>query len=244
MPTNTSNITASFLNNSDGTAIPLANLSRVLNLTVTWTATLGTLSGQQTTIQPGTGTATALFTSNGTAGVATVDAQVDNIPLADANARATITVNAASVAPTGAWGTTTICNGASTMLTVDGGVKGTGYSTQWFSGSCGGTLEFTGDVFTTPALTTTTTYHVRYTGFCNTTTCATVTVTVLPPVSYGSLINPGVSHLVISQVYGGGGNTGAPFTHDFIEIFNPTASPVNVNGWSVQYASAAGTTWV
>src|SRR6266566_2816917 len=45
--------------------------------------------------------------------------------------------------------------------------------------------------------------------------------------------------LVISQVYGGGGNTSAPYQNDFIEIFNPQASPVNMTGWSVQYASAA-----
>ena len=31
----------------------------------------------------------------------------------------------------------------------------------------------------------------------------------------------GTSSLVISQVYGGGGNLGATLTHDFIEIFNP-----------------------
>jgi hypothetical protein len=28
------------------------------------------------------------------------------------------------------------------------------------------------------------------------------------------------SKVVISQVYGGGGNTGATYTHDFIELFN------------------------
>ena len=49
--------------------------------------------------------------------------------------------------------------------------------------------------------------------------------------------------LVISQVYGGGGNTNAPVTHDFVELFNPGAQPVDVAGWSVQYASAAGTSW-
>lgn len=50
-------------------------------------------------------------------------------------------------------------------------------------------------------------------------------------------------HVVISQIYGGGGNSGATLTNDFIELFNPTGQPVNVTGWSVQYASAAGTTW-
>jgi uncharacterized protein len=49
------------------------------------------------------------------------------------------------------------------------------------------------------------------------------------------------SGLRISQVYGGGGNTGAPYTHDFIEIFNAGDSPVSLDGLSLQYASATGT---
>jgi DNA/RNA endonuclease G (NUC1) len=49
--------------------------------------------------------------------------------------------------------------------------------------------------------------------------------------------------LVISQVYGGGGNSGATLKNDFIEIFNPTATAISVAGWSVQYASNSGTTW-
>src|SRR5690242_21740643 len=49
--------------------------------------------------------------------------------------------------------------------------------------------------------------------------------------------------IVISQVYGGGGNAGATFKNDFIEIFNADGATVNLTGWSVQYASAAGTTW-
>lgn len=47
-------------------------------------------------------------------------------------------------------------------------------------------------------------------------------------------------HVVISQVYGGGGNAGAPYTNDFIELYNPTSAPVSLAGWSVQYASAKG----
>ena len=49
--------------------------------------------------------------------------------------------------------------------------------------------------------------------------------------------------VVVSQVYGGGGNTGATYTHDFIELFNRGSSDVSLNGWSVQYASTAGTSW-
>src|SRR6187399_526074 len=51
------------------------------------------------------------------------------------------------------------------------------------------------------------------------------------------------SNLVISQVYGGGGNAGAFYKNDFIEIFNRGTSPVNVTGWSVQYAASTGSTW-
>jgi uncharacterized protein len=51
------------------------------------------------------------------------------------------------------------------------------------------------------------------------------------------------SPLVISQVYGGGGNTGATLTHDYIELFNRGTTSMSLAGWSVQYASAAGSTW-
>lgn len=49
--------------------------------------------------------------------------------------------------------------------------------------------------------------------------------------------------VVISQVYGGGGNSGAAYMNDFIELFNRGTSSVNLTGWSVQYASATGTSW-
>lgn len=49
--------------------------------------------------------------------------------------------------------------------------------------------------------------------------------------------------IVISQVYGGGGNAGAVYKNDFVELFNPTTAPISVTGWSVQYTSAAGSTW-
>lgn len=46
---------------------------------------------------------------------------------------------------------------------------------------------------------------------------------------------------MISEVYGGGGNSGAQFKNDFIELYNPTDAPVDLTGWSVQYRSGTGT---
>lgn len=51
---------------------------------------------------------------------------------------------------------------------------------------------------------------------------------------------PAGDAVVLSEVYGGGGNSGATFTHDFIELFNPTEAEVSLDGWSVEYFSAGG----
>jgi hypothetical protein len=49
------------------------------------------------------------------------------------------------------------------------------------------------------------------------------------------------ANIVINQVYGGGGNSGATYKNDFIELYNNENSPVNLSGWSLQYQSATGT---
>jgi hypothetical protein len=51
------------------------------------------------------------------------------------------------------------------------------------------------------------------------------------------------SDLVVSQVFAGGGNAGASFTNDYVELFNRGNSAVDLSGWTVQYATAAGTAW-
>jgi len=51
------------------------------------------------------------------------------------------------------------------------------------------------------------------------------------------------AQVVISAVYGGGGNAGATVRNDFIELRNRTNAPVNVTGWSVRYAAATGSNW-
>jgi DNA/RNA endonuclease G (NUC1) len=47
--------------------------------------------------------------------------------------------------------------------------------------------------------------------------------------------------VVISQVYGGGGNSGATYNRDFVELFNAGDVEQSLTGWSLQYASATGT---
>ena len=45
------------------------------------------------------------------------------------------------------------------------------------------------------------------------------------------------SNVVVSQIFAGGGNAGATYTNDFVELFNRGAAAVNLTGWTIQYAS-------
>ena len=65
-----------------------------------------------------------------------------------------------------------------------------------------------------------------------------VAVLLAAPFARGATAN-----VVISQLYAGGGNSGATFTNDFVELFNRGSSAVDLTGWTVQYASAASTSW-
>ena len=46
--------------------------------------------------------------------------------------------------------------------------------------------------------------------------------------------------VVINEVYGGGGNSGAPFNKDFVELYNNGAAPVSIAGATIEYASTSG----
>jgi hypothetical protein len=61
---------------------------------------------------------------------------------------------------------------------------------------------------------------------------------LLPAAAHAS-----ASGVVVSQIYGGGGNAGATFRNDYVELFNAGSGTVDLSGWTVQYATAAGTTW-
>jgi hypothetical protein len=71
---------------------------------------------------------------------------------------------------------------------------------------------------------------------------------LVPLVALALLVGAPAAHasssgLVVSQVYAGGGNSGASYTNDFVELFNGGSSAADLTGWSVQYASAASTSW-
>ncbi len=71
------------------------------------------------------------------------------------------------------------------------------------------------------------------------TACALVGLTTLAPRAEAAATAP-ADHLIITEVYGGGGNAGATLTHDFVELYNPTSAPIDLTGYVVRYYSAAG----
>jgi hypothetical protein len=57
------------------------------------------------------------------------------------------------------------------------------------------------------------------------------------------ILPPGGSKIRVSQVYGAGGNTGALYKSDYVELHNIGQATESIAGFSLQYASATGTSW-
>ncbi len=54
---------------------------------------------------------------------------------------------------------------------------------------------------------------------------------------------PASDILYISQVYGGGGNSGSLYKSDFVELYNAGATTIDLSNYAVQYTSATGSVW-
>jgi DNA/RNA endonuclease G (NUC1) len=54
---------------------------------------------------------------------------------------------------------------------------------------------------------------------------------------------PVTSDIVISQFYAGGGNSGAIYQNDYVELYNRGSVTVDTAGWTLQYAAATGSGW-
>ncbi|MGZ3990337.1 MAG: Ig-like domain repeat protein [Flavisolibacter sp.] len=116
-PVATSTVTASFLTNSANTAVSVSNLTVLLGLPISFGASLGTLSGAQTTIQ-NTGTATVTYTAGATPGNGSVNAVVDHVPSNDPTAKAAITILTPASIQTQP-SNTTVCTGSNAVYTVN-----------------------------------------------------------------------------------------------------------------------------
>ncbi|GAA1492835.1 ExeM/NucH family extracellular endonuclease [Curtobacterium herbarum] len=71
--------------------------------------------------------------------------------------------------------------------------------------------------------------------------CATAAATLIAAplvIVTAASANPAGTGLVITEAYLKGGSANQPFTNRFVEIGNPTAAAVSVDGWSLQYRSA------
>ncbi|HZS08970.1 MAG TPA: lamin tail domain-containing protein [Blastocatellia bacterium] len=134
-------------------------------------------------------------------------------------------------------------NPASTGIAVTGNLTSIGGSAsqQFFDNGTNGDVTAGDNVFsfqatvaagTTPGAKT---LPITITDAQARTGSTTISLTVQSP--------PPPTTIKISQVYGGGGNSGTTYTNDFIEIFNSGATPIDVTGWSVQYASATASSW-
>jgi DNA/RNA endonuclease G (NUC1) len=132
-------------------------------------------------------------------------------------------------------------NPASTGLTVTGDLSSIGGSSSqpFFNDGTNGDATAGDNIFSflaTVASSTTSgvkSLPVNIADAQSRTASASITLNVQDaPVAPGSV--------VLSQVYGGGGNAGATLKNDFIEIFNRSSNTINLSGWSVQYASAGG----
>ena len=126
-------------------------------------------------------------------------------------------------------------NPASTGLTVTGDLSAIGGSaSQQFVDNGGNSFSFQATVLsgTAPGLKS---LPVTIADAQLRTGSTSIALTVQSP--------PAPTTVKISQVYGGGGNSGSTYTRDFIEIFNQASTSLDISLWSVQTTSATGTTW-
>jgi lamin tail-like protein len=63
------------------------------------------------------------------------------------------------------------------------------------------------------------------------------------PLAAASARGSGSGNIVVGALYAAGGNSSAAYANDYVELFNRGASPVAIDGWTLQYASASSTSW-
>lgn len=153
-------------------------------------------------------------------------------------------------------GTSTICEGESTTLSITTGTLNDATDWAWYSGSCGGTSEGTGiSITVTP--TATTTYYFRGEGGCVTPgACDSITVTVNPvynetataEICVGGSYTFGTQNLTTAGMYTetftsvNGCDSIVDLTLSLITSFNETADAAICDGDSYIFGTQTVTT--
>ena len=144
---------------------------------------------------------------------------------------ATLTVNIAPAITTQPQSHTVPAGSNVTFTVTATGTAPLAYQWRKNGANIGGT---TGSSYTLTAITTNNAgnYDVVITNSCGSafSSVATLIVTVGTP-----------GAIVISEVYPGGGKSGATYQNDFVVLKNKGGSSVNINGWSLQHDK--GGTW-
>jgi uncharacterized protein len=179
-------------------------------------------------------TATHTFSS---AGNFTISVTVTDANTLTANATKTVAVTLPSPTISVSGSSSVTVNTTYTLTIAAVPVSGSsiaGLSVNWGDGTA---LENLGISVTSATHTFSSTGNFTVTA--TVTDANTQIASATQAVTVNSAVTPG--KLVISQVYGAGGNAGASLQNDFVELFNAGGQAVNIAGWSVQYASATGT---
>lgn len=171
------------------------------------------------------------------------DWRITNVNVAVPTATPSILVTESTVpamtAFTGGTDTETITvNGSN--LTADIGLAVTGTDASLFSLSTNSIAQTDGTV-SNVVVTITYTPVSAGSHSATLTLSSTGAESVVKSLSGTATVPPTAPDVIITEVYGGGGNSGATYTNDYIELYNTTESSVQVGGWSIQYFSAATT---
>ena len=239
-----------------GTGPCTVTMSAARSVTATFASTQRTLTVSRT----GTGTGTVTSSPSGISCGPTCTATYTNgtlvtlTPTAGANSAFTGWVgcdstsgNTCSVAMGADRAVTANFASTQRVLSVSRTGTGTGTVTSSPAGiNCGPTCSATyadgTGVTLTPAADANSTF-AGWSGACTGTGPCSLTMDGDKSVTATFNFVPPPTTVKISQVYGGGGNSGSTYTNDFIELYNSGSTPVTINGWSVQDTSAAGTDW-
>ncbi|HMK02842.1 MAG TPA: hypothetical protein VK489_01570, partial [Ferruginibacter sp.] len=146
---------------------------------VTRTGTAGGVysSGAGLSIDPATGAINLAASTQGTYTVTYSIAAAGGCPAF--SIITSVTILSVSTAATAANSNIITSCGATTVnLSITGGSLGAGASWKWYGGSCGGTAVGTGATLNNIPVNGTTTFYVRAEGTCNSTACASVTVSI------------------------------------------------------------------